>query len=152
MHDGVAMMRRGTCVYSLALGAAVPLWASLAAMDERAFNPLHALSGRWEALGPEARRAAAECRADWWEYRISADGRHVELVLTSGGETPRERYAVLHVASDRVLLFIEGERRRTEYGGPVTWWAVFDGHNRLRWRRDDWPRNTVTALEWRRCW
>ena len=62
-----------------------------------------------------------------------------------------ERYRVLQVSGDRVLLFIEGENRRNEYGGPVTWWAVFDNRNRFRWRRDDWPDNTMTALEWRRC-
>jgi hypothetical protein len=146
------MRRKGVRFYSLALGAAIPLWASLATMGERVFNPLHALSGRWGALGPQAGEAAADCKASWYEYTISADGRHVELVLTRGGETQRERYAVLHISTDRVLLFIEGERRRTEFGGPVTWWAVFESADRLRWRRDDWPRNTVTALEWRRCW
>lgn len=146
------MRRKGVRLYSLALGAAIPLWASLAAMGERVFNPLHALSGRWAALGPQAGEAAADCKASWYEYTISADGRHVELVLTRGGEIQRERYAVMHVSTDRVLLFIEGERRRTEFGGPVTWWAVFESADRLRWRRDDWPRNTVTALEWRRCW
>jgi len=145
------MTRKGVRLYSLALGAAAPLWLALAGMGERAFNPLHALSGRWEAQGPEAGRAA-ECKASWYEYSISADGRHVELVLHREGQTQRERYSVMQVEADRVLLFIEGERRRTEYGGPVTWWAVFDGRNRLRWQRDDWPSNTVTALEWRRCW
>jgi hypothetical protein len=145
------MTRKGGRLYSLALGAAIPLWAGMANLDERAFNPLHALSGRWGALGPGAGRAAADCAASWYEYSVSADGAHVELVLHRAGVTQRERYAVLQVEADRVLLFIEGERQRTIYGGPVTWWAVFDGHNRLRWRRDDWPRNTVTAIEWRRC-
>jgi hypothetical protein len=145
------MRRKGGRLYSLGLGAAVPVWVALAGMGETAFNPLEALSGRWEARDP-AGRAAGDCSANWWEYRISADGAHVELILHRHGTTERERYRVLHVAADRVLLFIEGERRRNEYGGPVTWWAVFDSRNRFRWRRDDWPDNAVTALEWRRCW
>lgn len=146
------MTRRGIRLHSLALGAAIPIWAGMATLGERNFNPLHALAGRWGTLGPGAGIAAADCRSSWYEYRVSGDGRHVELVLHRFGRTEHERYAVLHVANDRVLLFIEGERRRNEYGGPVTWWAVFDGRNRLRWRRDDWPRNAMTALEWRRCW
>ncbi len=145
-------MRKGGRLHSLALGAAIPVWASFATLGETTFNPLHALSGRWEAQDPRIGRKSAGCQAQWYEYRISADGRHVELSLHRDGKTRRERYQVLHVLNDRVLLFIEGERRLTEYGGPVTWWAVFDGHNRFRLRRDDWPRNTVTAIEWRRCW
>jgi hypothetical protein len=145
------MMRKGGRLYSLGLGAAVPIWVALAGMGETAFNPLQALSGRWEARDPGGARAIADCRASWWEYRISADGRQVELVLHRDGATERERYRVLHVTGDRVLLFIEGENRRNQYGGPVTWWAVFDTRNRFRWRRDDWPDNTMTALEWRRC-
>lgn len=123
----------------------------MAMLGERTFDPLHALSGRWSVLGPGAGIAAADCRASWYEYRVSADGRHVELLLHRFGRTERERYTVLQVARDRVLLFIEGERRRTAFGRLVTWWAVFESRNRLRWRRDDWPRNAITALEWRRC-
>lgn len=145
------MMRRGMRLHSLALGAAIPLWAGMAMQGERHFDPLHALSGRWGAFGPAAGPAAADCRASWYEYRVSGDGRRVELVVYRLGRIERERYAVMHVAGDRVLLFAEGERRRTEFGGPVTWWAVFEGRNRFRWRRDDWPRNVITALEWRRC-
>jgi hypothetical protein len=145
------MRRYGGRLYSLGLGAALPVWVALAGLGETQFNPLHALSGRWEARPPGASAAPAECKASWWEYRLSTDRRHVELVLHRDGATERERYRVLHVRGDRVLLFIEGERRRNQYGGPVTWWAVFDGRNRFRWRRDDWPDNTITALEWRRC-
>jgi hypothetical protein len=145
------MRRNGGRLYSLALGAAIPIWASLAMSGETAFNPLQALSGRWEARDPGG-GSAADCKASWFEYRLSGDGKHVELVLHRNGVTERERYLVLSVEGNRVLLFIEGERRRNEYGGPVVWWAVFDGHNRFRWRRDDWPRNSMTALEWRRCW
>jgi hypothetical protein len=147
------MTRNRGRLYSLGLGAAIPLWAAMATMGEAAFNPLHALSGRWEARGPAAGLGrAADCRANSYEYRISADGRHVELLASRGGKTERERFVVMHVANDRVLLLVEGEPGRTEYGGPIVWWAVFDGHNRFRWHRDDWPRNSMTALEWRRCW
>ena len=150
------MKRNGGRFYSLALGAAIPVWASLAMSGETAFNPLQALSGRWEARDPAANagagRTTADCKANAYEYRLTNDGKHVELLLHRNGVTERERYVVLSVESNRVLLFIEGERRRNEYGGPVVWWAVFDGHHRFRWRRDDWPRNNLTALEWRRCW
>lgn len=146
------MTRNRGRFYSLALGAAIPLWSSMANMGEAAFNPLHALAGRWEVRNTGTGKAASVCADKGPEYRISSDGKHVELVLKRGGELRRARYTVLHVLKDRVLLFFEGERRRNEYGGPVVWWAVFDGHNRFRWRRDDWPRNNVTAEEWRRCW
>ncbi|HEY7608482.1 MAG TPA: hypothetical protein VIF14_04550 [Alphaproteobacteria bacterium] len=145
------MMRVEGRLHSLALGAAVPLWAALASLGEASFNPLHALSGRWEARDPAA-RDTADCRANSDEYRISGDGRHVELLLHRGGKTRRERFVVMHVANDRVLLFVEGEPGRNEYGGPIVWWAVFDGRNRFRWHRDDWPRNSLSAIEWRRCW
>jgi hypothetical protein len=146
------MTRSRGRLHSLALGAAIPLWGALAAMGEAAFNPLHALSGRWEARGPDVDRAAGDCRANAYEYRISGDGRHVELLLHRGGKTERERFVVMHVENDRVLLFVEGEPGRNEFGGPIVWWAVFDGHNRFRWHRDDWPRNSLSAIEWRRCW
>src|SRR5262245_17234865 len=145
------MQRNGGRLYSLALGAAIPVWASLATLGETAFNPLKALSGRWETRDPGG-VGTADCKASWFEYRPSDDGKHVELLFHRNGATEREHYLVLFVERDRVLLFIEGERRRNEFGGPVVWWAVFDGHNRFRWRRDDWPRNSVTALEWRPCW
>ncbi|WP_037498824.1 hypothetical protein [Sphingomonas jaspsi] len=83
------------------------------------------------------------------QFRVSADRRRVELT-ERGVKDFRATYDVIKTKADRIFMKIENEDRLTESGKPVTWWAMFEGPNQFRWRRDDWPMDGRTGA-WQRC-
>jgi hypothetical protein len=84
---------------------------------------------------------------------VSPDRKTVVLQDLADGPPPgaKSEYLVLRVELSRVLTFIDGEKRLTDNGDPVIWWAVFDGNNRFRWRRTDWAPTEVTVGTWVKC-
>jgi hypothetical protein len=117
--------------------------------DERPVDPVAIFAGDWQVVNSATGEAVQDCsRAQSFEF--TSDRR--TLVLTERwANNWTARYRVVHSEPNRILLFIENETRRTEAGDPVLWWAYFDGPDRFRWRRYDWPSTSATPSEWRRC-
>lgn len=132
------------------LAAAASFSVAARPSAEAAFNSLNAMAGRWEVFNHETGKLTMSCAAPY-EYNIASDRRSFESISTRDGKIQRSRYFVLQVQQNRVLTFIEGEQRLTDKGDPVVWWAIFEGPNRFRWRRYDWPTESRTIVEWRRC-
>lgn len=112
-------------------------------------DPLSIFSGDWQVVTPRTGEVSIPC-AKAQRFAVAADRKTVVLTH-KGTEDPSVRYMVLRSEKNRVLMFIEDENRTTEAGDPVLWWAWFDGPDRFRWRRYDWPAQNATAAEWRRC-
>jgi len=132
---------------TLRILAAVLLFSSASAVAQPQQDALARLAGAWEIVGANG---SSGCDAGQ-TFTPTADGRYVALDQHGAEGAYNSRYIVLHVETDRVMMFIEGEQRLTAQGDPVVWWAVFDGPNTFRWRRYDWPRTAMTDAVWRRC-
>ena len=120
---------------------------SASAAAQTPSEALARLAGTWEIVSEGGRTGCESGQT----FLPTADGRYVDLSQPSDDGAFRLRYMVLQVQQNRVLMFIEGEDRLTAQGDPVLWWAVFDGADRFRWRRYDWPATATTDAEWRRC-
>jgi hypothetical protein len=115
---------------------AIALAALCVTTPVRAQDTLANLAGTWEIVSPNGRSGCERGQV----FTPSPDGRYVDLAEHDGRDTYRVRYIVLQAQESRILMFIETEQRLTPQGDPVVWWAVFDGPDRFRWRRYDWPR------------
>jgi hypothetical protein len=117
--------------------------------DAPTVDPLAVFSGDWQVVNTITGEVVQNCsRAQ--SFEVTPD--RSTLVLTERwADNWTARYRVVHSEPNRILLFIENETRRTQAGDPVLWWAYFDGPDRFRWRRYDWPSNGATPSEWRRC-
>lgn len=117
--------------------------------DAAGVDPLGVFSGDWQVVDPGTGKAAIDCKTAQ-RFAVSADRK--TIVLTEKGEDKwAVRYLVLRSEKNRILMFIEGEERKTESGDPILWWAYFEGPDRFRWRQYDWAPDERTAAEWRRC-
>lgn len=83
------------------------------------------------------------------QFRVSPDRRRVELTERTVKDF-RATYHVIKARPEQILMKIEDEDRLTDNGEPVKWWAMFEGPDQFRWRRDDWPKDGRTDA-WRRC-
>lgn len=118
--------------------------------DAKVADPISTIAGRWRVVILKSGEVNPTC--DNPEvFAPTADGQFVDLSYVYEGVARRERYIVLQAQPDRALMFIQGEKRLTDSGDPVIWWAVFTDSNHFRWRRYDWPRNGRTVTEWQRC-
>ena len=107
------------------------------------------LEGRWSIVDP-ATGATRQACSQGQSFALTPDRRNVTLTDAAAPARRPSRYLVVHSEPERVLLFIEGETRRTPTGDPVLWWVQFDGPDRFQWRRYDWPRDARTVI-WQRC-
>lgn len=105
-------------------------------------DPLTAMQGRWR----DGR--SSDCETDWFEYSLSEDRRQ-QIYRDRRGETSTA--TILHVELNRFYLFYDGESRRTANGDLFLWWFVFEGPNRYRMRRIDWPADALTEDFWVKC-
>lgn len=112
-------------------------------------DPLAVLSGDWQVVNTATNQVVQDCsRAQ--SFEVAPDRR--TLVLTERwADNWTARYQVVHSEPNRALFIIENETGRTDSGDPILWWAYFDGPDRFRWRRYDWPSTVATPSEWRRC-
>lgn len=112
-------------------------------------DPLAVFSGDWQVFDTVTNQVVQDCsRAQ--SFEVTAD--HRTLVLTERwADNWTARYQVVHSEPNRTLFIIENETHRTDAGDPILWWAYFDGPDRFRWRRYDWPSTSATPSEWRRC-
>lgn len=132
---------------TIALLVGLFAWAGSAAAEPVA-NPVSALAGAWRVTNATTGKIIADCGSpDQQFFAPTKDQRYVDLTVGDH----RSRYVVLQVRDSDVLMFIEGEKRLTDNGDPVLWWARFVDPTRFYWRRYDWPPSGRTATEWTRC-
>ena len=112
-------------------------------------DPLAVFAGDWQVVDTVTSQVVQDCsRAQ--SFEVAPDRR--TLVLTERwADNWTARYRVIHSEPNRALFIIENETRRTDAGDPILWWAYFDGPDRFRWRRYDWPAANATPSQWRRC-
>lgn len=112
-------------------------------------DPLTVFSGDWQVVDTVTSEVIQDCsRAQ--SFDVTPDGRTLLLTERWAGNWTA-RYRVVHSEPNRVLFIIENDRRRTDAGDPISWWAYFDGPDRFRGRQYDWPSTNATPSEWRRC-
>ena len=135
---------------NLAIGAMLSLTAADAPPAKSAPpDPLAVIAGTWQIIDTETGKAAQDCTKAQ-TFTVSPDRKAVTLV-EKWADNWTAHYVVLHREAGRVLMYIDGEDRKTDWGDPVLWWAYFDGPDRFRWRRYDWAPDSRTIYEWRRC-
>ena len=108
-----------------------------------------AIVGEWEIVDGQSGEVKQAC-AKAQIFKASQDGRYIDLTERRV-DNWSARYLVIHREANRVLMFIENEKRTTEQGDPILWWAYFDGPDQFRWRQYDWEATNATAAVWRRC-
>lgn len=129
---------------ALLLGQPSPSQAAEAGVE-----PLSVFAGDWKIVDPETGKVIQDCQKAQ-SFTVSADRKTVVLT-EKWANNWTATYLVLHSEQDRVLMFIEGEKRRTELGDPILWWALFEGPDKFRWRQYDWAPDTRTNAQWQRC-
>jgi hypothetical protein len=123
--------------------------AQAPAGEAAAVDPLSVFSGDWQVVNTATGAVAMDCKHAQ-RFAVAPDRKTVVLT-EKGAANWSARYMVLRRDRNRILMFIENEDRMTEAGDPILWWAYFDGPDRFRWRQYDWPRDSRTGMEWRRC-
>jgi hypothetical protein len=132
------------------VGALLIVQAAQASASEAAgVDPLSAFSGDWQVVDKATGKVAIDCK-EAQRFAVAADRKTVVLT-EKGAANWAARYMVLRSEKSRILMFIENEERMTEAGDPILWWAYFDGPDSFSWRQYDWPRDSRTGMEWRRC-
>lgn len=111
-------------------------------------SALSSLQGDWQIVETATGKVAQGCDTAQ-EFRVSANRRRVELTERNVTDF-HATYHVIKSRHDRILMRIENEDRLTDSGEPVKWWAIFEGPDQFRWRRDDWAKEGRTDA-WRRC-
>jgi hypothetical protein len=111
-------------------------------------NPVSWMQGDWRVVSTQEGEVVQPC-ATAQEFRVSSDRREVRLTERTVDDWSLT-YRVVRVESDRVLFITANEDRLTDEGDPVLWWATFEGQDRFRWRRYDWPKENFTN-QWQRC-
>jgi hypothetical protein len=53
-------------------------------------------------------------------------------------------YTVLYSEGNTITMFVNGEKRRTNYGDRVVWVLILKDPTTYAWRRTDWPPNSAT--------
>jgi hypothetical protein len=123
--------------------------AQAPASEAAGVDPLSVFSGDWQVVNSETGKVAIDCKKAQ-RFAVSPDRRAVVLT-EKGNDEWAARYMVLRSEKNRILMFIEDEKRTTESGDPILWWAYFEGPDRFQWRQYDWARDNRTVAEWRRC-
>ena len=129
---------------------ALALWLAAPATDAPARpDAVTRLPGEWSVTGADGKTTMPCGKGQ--RFKLSADGRHIELIESTAPAGWMARYLIIRREPFRVLMMIEDEERLTEQGDPVLWWAHFDGQDSFRWRRYDWDATSATAARWQRC-
>jgi hypothetical protein len=109
-------------------------------------DPVQALHGYWiEEGGKET------CPLDATRVEVASDRKSFVVHESDGESHDATEGLVLQAHPNFVYIFYKGEKRRTANGDPLVWAVVFEGPNRYKMRRTDWPSDHLTIGTWRRC-
>ena len=136
-------------IYAAAFALLIVQATEIASSETAGVDPLAVFSGDWQIINTATGETVQDCKKAQ-SFDVAPD-RKTEVLTEKWANNWTARYIVVHSETNRVLTFIEGEKRKTDCGDPIQWWAYFEGPDRFRWRRYDSSHDSVRAAEWRRC-
>ncbi len=135
-------------MHMMLVGLLMAQAAQAPAIAVQAADALTLITGDWQIVDTQTGKISQDCKQAQ-HFQLTPDRRNV--VLTEPWANFTANYLVVHNEESRVLMFITNEERLTDQGDPVLWWADFEGRDKFRWRRYDWPSSNATDGEWQRC-
>ena len=115
---------------------------------------LNRLAGTWDTMPIDK----PTCEADDYQHTmvVSPDKeritfKHAKSIDGPNGKTQEYTYKVLYEQEDRVMLFLEGETRKTRNGDLVIWELILERPDYYRWRTHGAPADWRNAVVGQRC-
>ncbi|WPH17659.1 hypothetical protein [Variovorax paradoxus] len=115
---------------------------------------LNRLSGTWDTMPIDK----PTCESDEYQHTMVVSPhkdrvtiKHAKAIDGPNGKIQEYTYKVLYEQEDRVMLFLEGETRKTRNGDLVIWELILERPDYYRWRTYGSPADWRNSVVGQRC-